>query len=75
MKAVNKNSNNYLLTPVNISRFSFELLHHPDITFTNNLLTGLKRGFNPGVKIICNNLQYAFAEPDIIDNLIKKEVS
>ncbi len=80
IKATNKKSRNYLSTPVNISRLSSELSHHPDTNFTSYLLSGLKQGFNPGTtcplshNIICNNLQSALAEPDTVDNLIKKEV-
>ncbi|KAG1936323.1 proline and serine-rich protein 1-like [Pimephales promelas] len=79
-KAVNKKSKNYLSTPVNISRLAIELAHHPDTHFTHYLLSGLEHGFKPGVEcplsqnIVCNNLQSALAEPDIVDNLIKKEV-
>ncbi|XP_052428992.1 uncharacterized protein LOC127970440 [Carassius gibelio] len=79
-KAVNKKSKNYLSTPVNIFRMTIELAHHPDKEFTNYLLSGLKHGFNPGVvceltqNTVCRNLQSALAEPDIVANLIKKEV-
>ncbi|XP_039535194.1 uncharacterized protein LOC120484211 [Pimephales promelas] len=79
-KDVNKKSRNYLSTPVNISRLSIELAHHPDSEFTEYLLSGLLHGFKPGVvcplsqNIICDNLQSALAEPDVVDNLIKKEV-
>ncbi|KAG1927366.1 proline-rich protein 36-like [Pimephales promelas] len=79
-KDVNKKSRNYLSTPVNISRLSIELAHHPDFEFTEYLLSGLLHGFKPGVvcplsqNIICDNLQSALAEPDVVDNLIKKEV-
>ncbi len=80
-KATNKKSRNYLSTPVNISRLSSELSHHPDTNFTSYLLSGLKQGFNPGTtcplshNTICNNLQSALAEPDTVDNLIKKKSS
>ncbi len=63
IKATNKQSRNYLSTPVNISFLSSELSHHPDTNFTSYLLSGLKQGFNPGTtcplshNIICNNLQ------------------
>ncbi len=77
---MNKKSKNYLSTPVNISRLAIELSHHPDKEFCNYLLSGLSHGFNPGVectlpqKLICNNLQSAHAEPDVVNNLIVKEV-
>ncbi|XP_056104363.1 uncharacterized protein LOC130083381 [Rhinichthys klamathensis goyatoka] len=54
--------------------------HHPDSDFTEYLLSGLQHGFKPGVvcplsqNIICDNLQSALAEPNVVDNLIKKEV-
>lgn len=79
-KTANTNSKNDLSTPVNISGLSIELAHHPDTDFTNYLLSGLKHGFKPGVvcplskNIICNNLQSVLTEPDIVENLIKKEV-
>ncbi|MGL4905857.1 MAG: reverse transcriptase domain-containing protein [Plesiomonas sp.] len=79
-KAANKNPKNYLSTPVNTSRLSLELAQHPDIDFTDYLLSGLEHGFRPGVEcplsenIICNNLQSALAEPDVVNNLIAKEV-
>jgi len=34
---------------VNISRLAEELFHHPDVNFTNYLLSGLSQGFKPGV--------------------------
>ncbi|RXN20392.1 poly [Labeo rohita] len=80
-KAVNKRSKNYLSTPVNISHLAIELALHPDKEFTNYLLSGLRHGFNPGVECvlsqnkICNNLQSALAEPDVVNDLIKKEVN
>ncbi len=40
---------NYLLTPVNVSSLSFELLHYPDPNFSEYLLLGLSHGFHPGV--------------------------
>ncbi|XP_058610956.1 uncharacterized protein LOC131526627 [Onychostoma macrolepis] len=79
-KAVNKKSKNYSSTPVNISRLAIELASHPDKEFCKYLLSGLSHGFNPGVvcalsqNLICNNLQSAHAEPDIVDNLIGEEV-
>lgn len=79
-KAVNKKSKNYLSTPMNISRLTIELAHLPDKEFYNYLLSGLSHGFNSGVEcalsqnFISNILQSAHAEPDVIDDLIKKEV-
>ncbi|KAL0160929.1 hypothetical protein M9458_044654, partial [Cirrhinus mrigala] len=79
-KAANKNSENYLSTPVNISRLSVELLHHPDSLFTDYVLSGLAHGFHPGVvslpsqSLICPNLHSALTEPEIVDLLVKKEI-
>ena len=76
----NKNLKNYLSTPVNISCLSFELSSHPDIQFTDYLLTGLSNGFDPGIislpsrSLICPNLQSALSEPESVDLLIKKEI-
>ncbi len=44
IKATNKKSRNYLSTPVNISRLSSELSHHPDTNFTSYLLSGPQTG-------------------------------
>ncbi|KAI2646861.1 Pro-Pol polyprotein [Labeo rohita] len=79
-EAANKNSKNYLSTPVNVSHLSAELLHHPDSNFTNYVLSGLEHGFHPGVaslpsqSLICPNLQSALTEPETVDLLIKKEI-
>ncbi|RXN38444.1 poly [Labeo rohita] len=79
-KAANKNSKKYLSTPVNISRLSVELLHHPDSLFTDYVLSGLAHGFHPGVvslpsqSLICPNLHSALTEPEIVDLLVKKEI-
>jgi hypothetical protein len=79
-RSVNKDSKNYLSTPVNFSRLSSELAHHPNTNFTDYLLSGLEHGFKPGVEslptqsIICDNLQSALAEPETVDILIKKEI-
>ncbi len=79
-KAANKKYRNYLSTPVNISRLATELTHHPDREFREYLLSGLSYGFDPGVVCalsqnhICNNLQSAHAEPDVVNDLIGKEV-
>ncbi|XP_050973413.1 uncharacterized protein LOC127169819 [Labeo rohita] len=79
-KAANKNSEKYLSTPVNISRLSVELLHHPDSLFTDYVLSGLAHGFHPGVvslpsqSLICPNLHSALTEPEIVDLLVKKEI-
>lgn len=64
LQASNKKSNNYLSTPVNVSCLSFELSQHPDIQFTDYLLSSLSNGFDPVVtsslahNLICPNLQH-----------------
>ncbi len=78
-KAANKNAKQYLSTPVNVSRLSSELFHHPDSHFTDYVFSGLSHGFHPGVgnlpsqSLICPNLQSALAELETVDLLIKKE--
>ncbi len=65
---------------MNISRLATELTHHPDREFREYLLSGLSYGFDPGVVCalsqnhICNNLHSAHAEPDVVNDLIGKEV-
>ncbi len=79
-KAANKNARKYLSTPVNVSRLSAELLHHPDPHFFDYVISGLSNGFHPGVSnlptqnLICPNLQSALTEPETVDILIKKEI-
>lgn len=59
---------------------SLELKNHPDKNVTHYLLSGLKQGFDPGLEslpdatFVCNNLQSALSEPDIVDSLLAKEV-
>lgn len=73
----NKGFEKYLSSPVSI--LALELEQHPDKKFTHYLLTGLQQGFDPGLEslpessFVCNNLQSALAEPDIVDSLLKKE--
>lgn len=65
---------------MNVFRLAEELSHHPDVNFTNYLLSCLKQGFKPCVEcqptqnIICDNLQSSLAEPEVVDNLLKKEI-
>ncbi len=79
-KAVNKKYKNYPSTPVNIPRLATELTHHPDKEFRENLLSGLSCGFKTGDECtlsqihLCNNIQSTHAEPDVVNNLIRKEV-
>jgi hypothetical protein len=53
---------------------------HPDRHFVQNLFDGIKHGFHTMVSkknlptVECKNLQSAFRNPDIVDNLIKQQV-
>ncbi|XP_076592777.1 uncharacterized protein LOC143324302 [Chaetodon auriga] len=55
------------------------LKNHPDRQFVNYLIQGLTHGFHPGLQTmpdssyICNNLQSARSDPDIVDKLLAAE--
>nr|DAA01994.1 TPA_exp: polyprotein [Danio rerio] len=80
VQKANKKSKQYLSTPVNISQLAHELSLHPDSNFSDFLITGLSNGFHPGVSTLpsynlaCPNLMSATAEPEVVDQLIKKEI-
>ena len=67
-------------TPVNVPALSKALSNHPNKCFVNYLITGLVQGFLAGlcwlpkVTHICKNLQSAFKEPEVVDELLAKEV-
>ena len=67
-------------TPVNISRLSQELKHHPDRKFVASLLSGLQSGFHTGFSdlprdsFICKNLQSAVKDPSSVSALISTEL-
>ena len=71
--------NNHPFTPVDIGRLSEALSGHPNRCFVKYLLTGLREGFMAGVECVptvtqvCNNLQSALREPDVVDALLAKE--
>lgn len=75
IKAVNKNKE-LIVNSYEYFLFVFWIAT-PSWHYFCYLLTVLKHGFDPGVEsilsqnVICNNLQSAFAEPDIVDNMIK----
>ena len=56
------------------------LKKHPNPCFVNYLITGLIHGFFAGlsylpkVSHVCNNLQSALKEPDVVDKLLAKEI-
>ncbi|XP_074522596.1 uncharacterized protein LOC141787817, partial [Halichoeres trimaculatus] len=58
-----------------------EPLNHPDSSFTNHLLTGLSQGFRvgvvalPDINFVSKNLQSATNEPDIVTQLLGKELN
>ncbi|XP_057175701.1 uncharacterized protein LOC130545285 [Triplophysa rosa] len=76
----NKKLKPCLSNPVNVLHLAFELSNHPNTHLTDYLLTGLAKGFNPGIasplshSLICPNFQSALAEPDTVDRLIEKEI-
>ena len=67
-------------TPINVSALAGELADHHDTVFVNHLITGLSQGFRVGViqdvneTFVCKNLQSAFKEPEIVSQLIEKEL-
>ncbi|MEQ2256747.1 hypothetical protein ILYODFUR_027251 [Ilyodon furcidens] len=71
----------HLSTPVIIPELAALLQSHPDRPFVNFLITGLSQGFFIGVPLlppssfICINLQSTLREPEIIAQLLEKEVS
>ncbi|XP_076583733.1 uncharacterized protein LOC143319050 [Chaetodon auriga] len=70
----------YLNTPINICTLAAALKNHPDRQFVSYLIQGLTHCFHPGLQTmpdfsyICNNLQSARSEPDIVDKLLAAEV-
>ena len=66
---------------MNVPALSNALKDHPNRSFVNYLITGLVQGFLAGLcwlpKIthVCRNLQSAFKEPAVVDELLKKETS
>ncbi|XP_062249448.1 uncharacterized protein LOC133958576 [Platichthys flesus] len=67
-------------TPVNVPALSLALSKHPCGSFVNYLITGLVQGFLAGlcwlpkVTHVCKNLQSACKEPEVVDELLSKEV-
>ena len=80
LHSASEKSMNKLCTPVNISRLSNSLKKHPNLCFVNYLITGLIPGFVAvlcflqKVTYVCNNLQSALKEPEMLDKLLTKEV-
>ena len=68
-------------TPINVPNLSSYLSSHPDPTFVDYLITGLSQGFRVGIlsnlttSFIDKNLQSAITEPDMLSELLEKEVN
>lgn len=68
-------------TPIDLPALASLLTDHPDPVFVDFLLSGLSQGFRVGVisdvpfSYVCNNLQSAIKEPDVVSELLRKEVS
>ncbi|XP_071059415.1 uncharacterized protein [Pseudochaenichthys georgianus] len=67
-------------TPINIPQLAAALSTHPDSVFVDYLLSGLSQGFrvgvlsSPTVTFVAKNLQSAVKEPNIVSQLIDKEL-
>ena len=67
-------------TPVNVPALSKALTNHPVRSFVNYLITGLVQGFFAGLcwlptsTHVCKNLQSALKEPEVVADLLQKEV-
>lgn len=66
--------------PINIANLAHELEKHPDVQFTQYLLSGLTQGFHTGIKslpnvsIECKNLRSALSHSEHVSSLIDAEV-
>jgi hypothetical protein len=67
-------------TPININVMEQELRAHPDQVFVSKLLDGLRFGFDTGIQqlpdasFICRNLQSAQKQPEVVTNLLEREL-
>lgn len=67
-------------TPINIANLAHELEKHPNVQFTQYLLSGLTQGFHTGIKslpnvsIECKNLRSALSHSEHVSSLIDAEV-
>ena len=63
-------------TPINIDRLEQELIRHPDRSFVNFLISGLRKGFHTGIQGIPDhtlhgeNLRSARKHPDVVSKLL-----
>ena len=68
------------MSPINVDRLKLELEKHPDRKLVDNLITGLKLGFDAMVSppdlptFECKNIQSAVMDPDTVDSLLKQEI-
>ena len=67
-------------TNINIDQLEFELLHHPNRQYVNNLIQGLRNGFDTGITELpttsyeCKNLLSARQNPDKVSDLVNYEL-
>lgn len=67
-------------TPVNVPELGKALMKHPNCCFVKYLLNGLLHGFLadlsslPKSSHVCNNLQSAHKQPQVVDSLLTKEI-
>ena len=63
-----------------IDQLEFELLHHPNRQYVNNLIQGLRNGFDTGITELpttsyeCKNLLSARQNPDKVSDLVNYEL-
>ena len=76
-----KSKSTWLLstTLINIERLEKKMYYHPDRTYVDNLIKGIKEGFDIGVKFVptssfeWNNAQSALKNAHFVTETIKKE--
>jgi len=67
-------------TPIHIENLEAELKFHPDSSFVDYLIHGLRNGFDtgfteiPSTPYMCKNLQSARNDPQSVSDLIQKEI-
>ena len=71
---------NVMKTPIEVDRLEHELIGHPDRSFVDNLITGLRDGFFTGITdpptqtLECPNNLSARSQPENVTRLIENEV-
>jgi hypothetical protein len=67
-------------TPINVDVLEHELRDHPNKYFVQQLVHGLREGFDTGIQqlpttsYMCTNLQSALKQPDVVTQLLDKEL-